>query len=143
MVLIKKHGVILEPTKLKFENKGVFNPACIKKGKYVHMFYRAWNKENRSTIGYCKLDGPLNVIERAKKPMLFPEADYEYNLEDPRIVCINGTYYLTYTAYDGRNVRIVYPTVEADDLIQETSDSFAGPGTTFTLSEIPIDILGK
>jgi len=31
--------------------------------------------------------------------------------------------------------------VEADDLIQETNDQFAGPGTTFVLSEIPIDIL--
>jgi hypothetical protein len=30
--------------------------------------------------------------------------------------------------------------VEADDIIQETTESFAGPGTTFTLSQIPIDI---
>ena len=110
MVTVKKEGIILKATDLEFEAKGVFNPACIKKGKYVHLFYRAWDKNNRSTIGYCKLEGPLKVVERAKKPVLFPESKYEYNLEDPRIVCINGTYYLTYIAYDGRNVRIAYAT---------------------------------
>ncbi len=108
MVEIKREGVILKPTNINFESKGVFNPACIRKGKYVHMFYRAWDQNNRSTIGYCKLDGPLKVVERLKEPFMFPEHSYEYNLEDPRIVCINKTYYLTYTAYDGKNVRIAY-----------------------------------
>lgn len=108
MVAIKREGVILEPTELEFEDKGVFNPACIRKGSYVHLFYRAWNKKNRSTIGYCRLKGPLKLVEKAKSPLLFPEADYEHNLEDPRIVLLNGVYYLTYTAYDGKNVRIAY-----------------------------------
>ena len=110
MVKIKRHGILLAPTRLNFENKGVFNPACIRKGKHVHMFYRAWSKDKRSTIGYCKLEGPLKVIERRKEPFLFSESDYEYNLEDPRITLLNGTYYLTYIAYDGKNVRIVYAT---------------------------------
>jgi predicted GH43/DUF377 family glycosyl hydrolase len=110
MVSIKKEGILLEPTKLKFENKGVLNPACIRKGKYVHMFYRAWNKNNRSTIGYCKLEGPLKIVERVNKPILFSQSNYEQSLEDPRIVFINGTYYLTYVAYDGKNVRIAYAT---------------------------------
>lgn len=110
MVQVKKHGIILGPTKLKFENKGVFNPTCVQEGKYVHMFYRAWSKKNRSTIGYCKLKGPLNVVERSKIPVLTPESDYERNLEDPRIVFLEGTYYLTYIGYDGRNVRIAYAT---------------------------------
>jgi predicted GH43/DUF377 family glycosyl hydrolase len=133
MVIIKKEGVILEPTKLAFENKGVFNPACIKKGKYIHMFYRAWNKNNRSTIGYCKLEGPLKVIERAKKPILFPEESYEYNLEDPRIVYLNGRYYLTYTAYDGKNVRIAYATSE--DLKTFTKKGIISPKITYDEAE--------
>ena len=108
MIKVKREGIILEPTKLEFENKGVFNPACMKVGNNVHMFYRAWNKKNRSTIGYCKLKGPLKVVERSKKPILTPEADHEYNLEDPRIVFLNGKYYMTYVAYDGKNVRIAY-----------------------------------
>ncbi|MBW2974078.1 pesticidal protein Cry7Aa [Candidatus Woesearchaeota archaeon] len=108
MVSIKKHGIILKPTKNAFENKGVFNPACIREGNYVHMFYRAWDQNNRSTIGYCKLDGPLKVVERMDKPFFSQEAEYELNLEDPRIVLLDGIYYMTYVAYDGKNVRIAY-----------------------------------
>jgi len=108
MLKVKREGIILEPSKLGFENKGVFNPACIREGRYVHMFYRALDKKNRSTIGYCKLDGPLKVVERAKKPILFPESRYEESLEDPRIVFLNGIYYLFYVAYNGKNVFIAY-----------------------------------
>lgn len=133
MVYVKKEGVILEPTKLKFENKGVFNPACIRKGKYVHMFYRAWNKDNRSTIGYCKLDGPLKVVERAKKPILFPEEGYEYNLEDPRIVFLNGVYYLTYIAYDGKSVRIAYAI--SKDLKKFEKKGVVSPKITYDKAE--------
>jgi beta-1,2-mannobiose phosphorylase / 1,2-beta-oligomannan phosphorylase len=108
MLKVKRHGIILRPGKEKFENQGVFNPACIKLGNEVHMYYRAFSKDKRSTIGYCKLDGPLNVVERSKKPILFSQSKKEYSLEDPRIVEINGIYYLTYVAYDGKNVRIAY-----------------------------------
>jgi len=108
MIEIKKEGIILKPSELKFENCGVLNPGCIRIGNEVHMFYRAFSKKKRSTIGYCKLKGPLKVVERAKKPILFSEYEYEKNLEDPRIVFLDGKYYLTYMAYDGYNVRLAY-----------------------------------
>ena len=133
MVVIKRHGIILEPTKLKFESKGVFNPACIREGRYVHMFYRAWDGNNRSTIGYCKLDGPLKVVERAKKPFMSPEYDYEHNLEDPRITLIGDTYYLTYVAYDGRNVRIAYAT--SKDLKKFEKKRVISPEITYDKAE--------
>jgi len=108
MIKVKKHGVILGPTKHKFENQGVFNPTCIKEGKYVHMFYRAFSKDKRSTIGYCKLKGAFEVVERSEKPVLYSELKYEHNLEDPRLVKIKDKYYIIYIAYDGKNVRITY-----------------------------------
>ncbi len=133
MVSIKREGIILEPTKLGFENKGVFNPACILKGKYIHMYYRAWDVNNRSTIGYCKLEGPLKVIERSKKPVLFPEAGYELNLEDPRVVLLDEKYYMTYTAYDGRNVRIAYAT--SKDLKKFKKQGIISPEITYDGAE--------
>jgi hypothetical protein len=27
---------------------------------------------NFSTLGYCKLDGPLSIVERKKEPIFFP-----------------------------------------------------------------------
>ena len=109
MVKVKKEGIILEPTKLEFENQAVLNPAVIKAGDYVHMFYRAVKQGNYSSIGYAKLKGPLKVVSRAKKPILKPEFNYElHGTEDPRIVNIDGTYYMTYMAYDNKNVSTAY-----------------------------------
>ena len=111
MVTVKKEGIVLEATGLEFENQAVLNPAIVQQGNTLHMFYRAVRKGNHSSIGYCKLDGPLNVVERGKTPVLFSEFDYEkHGIEDPRIVFLDGTYYLTYTAYDGKNALIAYAT---------------------------------
>ena len=102
MVHVKREGVILEGTSLEFENEGVMNPAVMAEGNTVHMFYRAVREGNHSTIGYCRLEGPLTVVERHTVPLIAPDFDYEsQGVEDPRIVKIEGIYYLTYTAYDG------------------------------------------
>ena len=104
MVQVNKLGVILEKTELEFENDGVLNPAVIKEGNKVHIFYRAVSKGNHSTIGYCLLDGPITPERRLGKPLIIPEFEYEtHGVEDPRIVKIDDLYYLSYTAYDGLN----------------------------------------
>lgn len=102
MVTVKREGIILEGTLLEFENEGVMNPAVMAEGNTVHMFYRAVKKGNHSTIGYCRLEGPLKVVERDTVPLIAPDFHYEsQGVEDPRIVKIDDLYYLTYTAYDG------------------------------------------
>jgi predicted GH43/DUF377 family glycosyl hydrolase len=104
MIKVKKEGIILEKIGLEFENESVLNPAVIQDGKTIHLFYRAVHIKNYSTIGYCKLDGPLKAVERWNKPMLVPQFDYEsHGMEDPRIVNIDGLYHLTYVAFDGVN----------------------------------------
>jgi len=104
MIAIKREGILLDKTNLEFENEGVLNPAAIRTGDNVHLFYRAVRQGNFSTIGYCRLDGPLNVAERWDRPFMVPETDYElHGIEDPRIVKIDDLYYMTYTAYDGKN----------------------------------------
>jgi beta-1,2-mannobiose phosphorylase / 1,2-beta-oligomannan phosphorylase len=106
MIKVKKEGVILKKTHHKFENDGVLNPAAIREGDHVHLFYRAVQKGNLSSIGYCRLDGPLTVAERWDEPILVPEYEYEsHGVEDARIVNIDGLFYLTYTGYDGMNAQ--------------------------------------
>jgi beta-1,2-mannobiose phosphorylase / 1,2-beta-oligomannan phosphorylase len=106
MIKIKKEGIILKKTHLEFENDGVLNPAVMQEGNIVHLFYRAVQKGNYSTIGYCKLDGPLTIRERSDKPVIIPQYSYEtHGVEDARIVKIEDLYYLTYTAYDGVNAQ--------------------------------------
>jgi len=142
MLAIKKEGIILRPTKLEFECNGVLNPACIKVGNNVHMFYRAVRTGNHSSIGYCKLEGPLKVVERAKKPIIFPEHSYDCKgTEDPRIVNIDGLYYLTYIAYDGKNVRIVYAT--SKDLKKWDKKGVISPDITYDEAEDLFRTCGK
>lgn len=104
MIEVKKEGIVLQKSSLAFEMEGVLNPAVIKIGADIHMFYRAVGKGNYSTVGYCKLSGPMMVTEQSESPVLFPQFDYESRgVEDPRIVKIDDLYYLSYTAYDGVN----------------------------------------
>jgi beta-1,2-mannobiose phosphorylase / 1,2-beta-oligomannan phosphorylase len=106
MIEVKKEGIILSKTDLEFENEGVLNPAILREGDSVHVLYRAVRNGNHSTIGYCRLDGPLTVAERWDQPLLVPEFEYEsQGVEDARIVKIDDLFYLTYTGYDGINAR--------------------------------------
>ena len=115
MVKIKREGVLLEATDLEFENQAVLNPTVFQEGETVHLFYRAVKEGNYSSIGYCKLNGPLEIVERSNKPILYPELDFEiHGVEDPRIVSLDGKYYLFYTGYDGKNARLAYAI--SDDL---------------------------
>lgn len=104
MLKTTKLGIILTKTDNAFEADGELNPAVIKVEETIHLFYRAVAKGNYSTIGYCKLSSPMLVQSRNMSPLISAEANYEkHGLEDPRIVLIDGLYYLTYTAYDGVN----------------------------------------
>lgn len=104
MIKVKKLGILLTKTAHIFESEGVLNPAAIGVENSIHLFYRALAKDNYSTIGYCQLSAPMVVQSRNTSPVLFPEFAYEFHgLEDPRIVKIDGIYYMTYTAYDGVN----------------------------------------
>src|SRR5680860_5844 len=133
MVTVKNEGIILEKTNLEFENKSVLNPACIQVDGITHMFYRAVNNNNISSIGYCQLKDN-KVVKRFKEPVLFPEYDYEKKgVEDPRITFLNGIYYLFYTAYDGKNALIAYAT--SKDLFHFTKKGLISPKISYDEAE--------
>ena len=130
MVKVKKEGVILKKAGFKFEDESVLNPAVIKEGNTIYLFYRAVHTGNYSSIGYCELDGPLSVKKHWNKPILSPEFDYEaHGMEDPRIVKIDGTYYLTYVAFDGNNALGALAT--STDLLHYTRQGIIVPKITY------------
>jgi predicted GH43/DUF377 family glycosyl hydrolase len=103
-----------------WEEKDVFNPACAVKGDTLFLLYRAednvgkYNGTSRIGLAYS-LDG--YHFERETTPVLYPDHDeyavyeWEGGCEDPRLVeDDNGTYYLTYTAYDGDKARLFVAT---------------------------------
>ena len=133
MITVKNEGIILEKTDLEFENKGVFNPACIQTDGITHMFYRAINHNNVSSLGYCQLKDN-KVVKRLKEPVLFPEYEYEkMGVEDPRIVFLDGIYYLSYTAYDGRNALIAYAT--SKDIVHFAKQGLISPKISYDEAE--------
>jgi len=131
MIEVKKEGVLFTNTGLEFENEGVLNPAVIRVGDSVHIFYRAVQQGNHSTIGYCRLDGPLTIVERWDKPIMVPELEFEsQGVEDARIVKIDDLYYLTYTGYDGINARGALAT--SKDLVNFKKHGVIVPPITYS-----------
>jgi len=102
---------VLGPHGEGFEAAGIFNPAVIKHdGKFV-MLYRAQDRNGTSRLGYAtSLDGVQ--FEKAAQPVLAPETEYEKDggVEDPRLVRLGPSYYLTYTAYNKRDAQLCLAT---------------------------------
>lgn len=126
MLNVIKEGIVLSKSSQGFEVEGVLNPAVIFFDGYIHMFYRAVAKGNYSTIGYCKLKSPMEVVERMDVPIIFPQFEHEeHGVEDARIVHIDGLFYLSYTAYDGVNALGALAT--SPDLITWTKQGIIVP----------------
>lgn len=113
---------------VRWEEKDVFNPAVVVKGGIVYMLYRAENIigpfKKTSRIGLATSPDGLHFTRR-KEPVLHPDNDaykkYEWSggTEDPRVVeSEDGTYYMTYTAYDGDKARL--HVASSRDLLQWT-----------------------
>ena len=103
--------------KIKWENKDVFNPAVIARDGRVFLLYRAEDTIGKyagtSRIGLAESEDGLHFT-RHPEPVFFPDNDaqkkyeWEGGCEDPRVVQgEDGTYVLTYTAYDGDKARLM------------------------------------
>jgi beta-1,2-mannobiose phosphorylase / 1,2-beta-oligomannan phosphorylase len=142
MIEVEKHGILLSKTDFEFENDGVLNPAVIREGDSVYVFYRAVRKGNFSTIGYCRLDGPLSIAERWDRPFIVPEYDYELQgVEDARITKIEDIYYMTYTGYDGTNARGALAI--SKDLIQFKKQGLIVPPISYAEFVFLVESAGK
>ena len=98
---------IISPQGDGWESAGTFNPSVmIRDGKFV-MLYRAQDKNGTSRLGYAESADGVHFTRRPQ-PVFSPEADYEKDggVEDPRLVEIGGTYYLTYTGYNKKDAQL-------------------------------------
>lgn len=135
MIKVKKGGILLQKTENGFENHSVLNPGVIQQGNTLHLFYRAIDQNNLSTIGYCKLNGPDQIVEKYQEPILSPSLiDEAHGMEDPRICKIDDLYYLTYTAFDGVNA--LGALAVSKDLIHFSKKGVIVPRFTYTEFEL-------
>jgi predicted GH43/DUF377 family glycosyl hydrolase len=117
------HGSFIDPIlkeKVLWEEKDVFNPAIVNRNGKIYMLYRAQDKTGKpsgtSRIGLAVSSDAMHFT-RMPRPVFYPANDTYKKLEwtggceDPRIVEDSaGTYYMTYTAYDGVTARLLVAT---------------------------------
>ncbi|QDP94896.1 family 43 glycosylhydrolase [Microlunatus elymi] len=101
---------ILRPRGESWESGNLYNPAAIVEDDRVLLLYRAHADDIVSHVGLASSSDGYH-FEREDQPILSPEHDYEsHGCEDPRVTKINGTYYLTYTGYDGVTAQLCLAT---------------------------------
>lgn len=108
---------ILTATGSSWQSKDVFNPTAWTDGNRIYLLYRAedstgigqWNGTSR--IGLATSTDGIS-FEREEEPVLSPSESWELpgGAEDPRVVKIGDTFFLTYTAYDGETARLALAT---------------------------------
>lgn len=103
-----------------WEEKDVFNPAVTVRNDTLFMLYRAQDTVGQpggtSRIGLAWSTDGMHFT-RMPAPVFYPDNDacknyeWEGGCEDPRLVeDSSGTYYMTYTAYEGKTARLFVAT---------------------------------
>jgi beta-1,2-mannobiose phosphorylase / 1,2-beta-oligomannan phosphorylase len=91
--------VLLPDPASDWETYNVFNPAVIRHKGLFHMHYRAQGLDWVSRIGYATSADGIHW-NRMRRPVLEPNDESDgRGVEDPRVVEIEGTFYMTYTAF--------------------------------------------
>ncbi len=90
-----------------WESAGTFNPAVVERDGRIVMLFRAQDKQGTSRLGYAESTDGIH-FSRRDEPVLSPSTEYEKDggIEDPRLVKIGDTYYLTYTGYNKKDAQL-------------------------------------
>lgn len=150
-----------------WEKRNVLNPCAVVKGNEIYLIYRAQDETGTSRIGLATSIDGLHFTKR-NEPVFYPDNDfmkkYEWNyqkisstkeaelcnncfdgVEDPRIVeSLDGTYFMTYTAYDGKTARLCI--ASSKDLISWTKHGLVLAKDENTWSKsgaIVVDVVGN
>jgi predicted GH43/DUF377 family glycosyl hydrolase len=94
---------LLRPAAPPWTEAGVFNPAAVMVDGRTVLLFRARDAGGTSRIGYADSTDSLHFTIDPY-PVLEPAAPYEQGggVEDPRVLRIGTTYYMTYTAWRHR-----------------------------------------
>ncbi len=129
---------ILVPNKDNaWEAQCVLNAAAIDLGGTIHLLYRAMGFDNTSVMGYASTKDGIHIDEVLKEPAYIPRTKYEMKgrgpndnsgCEDPRIIKIGSTLYLTYTAYDSIGpTRVALATISEKDFLAKKFKNWSEP----------------
>ena len=110
---LSSRPILLPKKENQWEAAAVFNCAAVYENGLVHMIYRATDKdpsgkegEFTSRLGYAVSKDGIH-FNRLEGPIFSNDVPLERRgPEDPRIVKIDGTFYMMYTGYSGKDYKI-------------------------------------
>lgn len=110
-----------------WESAYLYNPTAIVLNETIFLLYRAQNASKTSSIGIAWSTDGFNFT-RLNTPIIYATEDYETigGTEDPRIVRVNGTFHVTYTAYNNVSAQLCMAT--STDLLNWTKTPPLFPG---------------
>ena len=126
LIRFRGNPIIAPEQGQSWEAYGTFNPAAVNSDGEIHLLYRAVDANQISRIGYARTSNGTEVSIRSSNPVLEPTAEWEeFGCEDPRITPIDGTFFVTYTAYSRRGPRIAL--AETKDFMNFHKYGLVGP----------------
>ncbi|HTQ55034.1 MAG TPA: glycoside hydrolase family 130 protein [Bryobacteraceae bacterium] len=102
---------VLKPAAPAWMSAGAFNPAAAMLHGQTVLLFRARDIRGTSRIGYASSADGLH-FQVDPKPVLEPATPYERGggVEDPRLVRIGATWYMTYTGYNRHDAQLCLAT---------------------------------
>ncbi|MCX8202697.1 MAG: hypothetical protein N3H32_00025 [Nitrososphaeria archaeon] len=117
-----------------WESRQTFNPGAVEVEGAVRLLYRAIGEDGVSRLGYAVSRDGLNVSERLPHPVFEHDVSVSgpsefrpipsgsggsvVGAEDPRLAAVGGEVFMTYTIYDGFNIRVAIASILAEDLAE-------------------------
>ena len=99
----KKNPIIIPDLTKEYEKEAVYNPCAIVHNNEIYLIYRAVNSSGISSLCLAISKDGYNFKKYKGNPIIKPSFPEEkQGCEDPRITKIRNSFYLTYTAYDGK-----------------------------------------
>lgn len=107
-MMLRRHPanpILLPQPHHAWESLNVFNAAVVYHHDLFHMLYRAQGLDYVSHIGYAVSEDGVHWW-RLDRPVFSPREPWEARgVEDPRIVFLEGAFYMTYTGYSTEGTR--------------------------------------
>jgi predicted GH43/DUF377 family glycosyl hydrolase len=102
---------VLKPAAPAWMEAGAFNPAAVMLNGKIVLLFRARDAHGTSRIGYAESADGLH-FKAEPQPVLAPAAPYERGggVEDPRVLRIGATWYMTYTGYNRHDAQLCLAT---------------------------------
>lgn len=137
---------ILRPGTHPWSAEAVMNPAALRLNDRTHLIYRAIGMDGVSRLGYAssadglvfdeRLPYPIFIVQKSSSlpeslrrysPVMYPSGGSWGGCEDPRMVVIDGTVYVTFNMFENWLLRVGFVSLSEEDFIAKRFYKWDGP----------------